>query len=40
MVGGMAMLWRETLSLVASVYRKVADEAEELERQHGLRRTV
>lgn len=39
-LGGMAMLWREILSLVGGLYRKVADEAEEIERQHGLRRAV
>lgn len=34
------MLWREILSLIGGVYRKVADDAEELKRQHGLRRAV
>jgi hypothetical protein len=37
-LGGLALLWRELLGLVGSLFRKYADQAEELERQHGLRR--
>lgn len=37
-LGGMALLWRELLGLVGSLFRKVADEAASLEREHGLRR--
>lgn len=37
-IGGMALLWREILGLVSSLFRKVADEVDSLEREHGLRR--
>ena len=37
-IGGMALLWREVLGLVGSLFRKVADEAASLEREHGLHR--
>ncbi|GIU93162.1 MAG: hypothetical protein KatS3mg011_2068 [Acidimicrobiia bacterium] len=39
-VGGMALFWRHFLGLLGSLFRKVADEAEEIERQHGLRRVA
>ena len=37
-VAGIALFWREVLGLIGSLFRKYADEAAELERQHGLRR--
>lgn len=37
-IAGMALFWREVLGLIGSLFRKYADEAAELERQHGLRR--
>ncbi len=40
MLGGIAYFWRESLGLVASLFRKVSDEAETLERTHNLRRVA
>jgi hypothetical protein len=37
-IGGFALFWRESLGLIGSVFRKVADEAASLEREHDLRR--
>ncbi len=39
-IGGVAYFWREVIGLISSFFRKVTDQAEELERQHGLRRVA
>lgn len=39
-LAGIAYFWRETLGLVGAMFRKLSDEAEELERTHGLRRVA
>lgn len=39
-LGGVAYFWRESLGLVASLFRKVSDEAETLERTHNLSRVA
>lgn len=39
-LGGVAFFWREVLGLISSLFRKYSDQAEELERQHGLRRVA
>lgn len=39
-IAGVAYFWRETMGILASLFRKYSDEAAELERQHGLRRVA
>ncbi len=39
-MGGVAYFWREAIGLLSSLFRKYTDQAEEIERQHGLRRVA